>query len=96
MSGMNGKTLSVTLEPGNLIWLKARASGHRSMSEVLNEVVLEARTSPRVKKGSIRPIKGTIEISEDDPNLERADEAIRVLFDDSLAKTARSLRSPSG
>jgi hypothetical protein len=79
--------LSVTLDDGNLLWLKGRATGRkkRSLSEALDEVLTEAR---RGGAGAdvARSVVGTVDIAGDDPFLERADAAVRSLLDESLSR----------
>jgi len=83
---MPKRPISVTLQSENLTWLrgKARVSGARSVSNVLDRLVTEART--RGGSGQVRSAVGTIDIDPSDPLLERADEAIRALFEESLAR----------
>jgi hypothetical protein len=72
--------ISVTLQTENLTWLKGRvrAGGARSVSDVLDRLVTEART--RGRGGEVRSAVGTIDIDPSDPLLDRADEAIAALF----------------
>ena len=78
--------ISVTLHTENLTWLKARAgSGQaRSVSELLDRLVTEARAQGG--GGEIRSVVGTIDIDPSDPLLDTADEVIRALFAESLAR----------
>lgn len=78
--------ISVTLQAENLTWLKgrARSGGARSVSEVLDRLVTEARTHGG--GGEIRSVVGTIDIDPSDPLLDTADEYIRALFAESLAR----------
>ena len=83
---MSKRAISVTLEEDNLLWLKGRAGaiGARSVSELLDRLVSEAR-----KRGATvtsRSVVGTVTIPESDPLLERADEAVRALFVASLSR----------
>jgi hypothetical protein len=82
---MPKRAVSVTLEGDNLTWLKARtgAAGLRSVSELLDQLVSDARASGG---GPIRSVIGTIDIDASDPGLEAADEAVRYLFDASLQR----------
>ena len=59
----------MTLDPANLIWLKGRvgAAGVRSVSELLDRLVSEARDA---RPGPSTSVVGTIDISAADPNLE--------------------------
>ena len=83
---MSKQAISVTLELENLTWLRGRvrATGGRSISELLDQLVSSAR-----RHGHGRPkrsVMGAIEIDPADPNLAGADAAIRSLFDASLAR----------
>jgi hypothetical protein len=83
---MAKQAISVTLEADNLTWLKGRAgaAGLRSVSELLDQLVAAARASGRV--GPSRSVVGTIDLDASDPWLEKADEAVRGLFDRSLGR----------
>jgi hypothetical protein len=83
------QAVSVTLRTENVLWLRgqAAASAKGSLSEVLDRLVSEARTSGRTDAGAIRSVAGTIELPEEDPLLEEADQYIRGMF-------AASLRRP--
>jgi hypothetical protein len=74
--------ISVTLERDNLLWLRGRARGmaRASVSELLDQLVSEARTGSRLRGAPVRSVMGRVRISELDPNLDTADEAIRSLF----------------
>ena len=78
--------ISVTLHSDNLTWLKARAGaiGARSVSDLLDQLVTEARrTTPG---GAVRSVVGTIDIDASDPLLEDADDVLRTVFDASLKR----------
>jgi hypothetical protein len=79
---MSKQAVSVTLAAENLLWLRgqARASGARSMSAVLDSLVSAARTGGKVHEFTIRSVVGTVRIAEADPDLVRADAAVRALF----------------
>jgi hypothetical protein len=83
---MAKQAISVTLEADNLTWLKGRAgaAGLRSVSELLDQLVTAARATGRV--GPSRSVVGTIDLDASDPWLERADEAVRTMFDTSLGR----------
>jgi hypothetical protein len=83
---MSKRAISVTLDVDNVTWLKGRAgaSGVRSVSELLDRLVTAARESGDV--GPSRSVVGTIDIDPGDPLLERADEAVRYLFESSLGR----------
>jgi len=79
---MNKQAISVTLDPTNLVWLRARtiASGCRSVSEVLDRLISDARTSGKERQHPIRSVVGTLQIADSDPGLTTADAALRALF----------------
>ena len=83
---MPKQAISITLEADNLTWLKGRAgaSGVRSVSELLDQLVTAAREAGVA--GHATSVVGTIDIDPGDPLLERADEAIGALFDASLSR----------
>ena len=83
---MSKQAISVTLEADNVTWLKGRAgaTGLRSVSELLDRLVTAARQSGDV--GPSRSVVGTIDIDPGDPLLERADEAVRYVFESSLGR----------
>jgi len=72
----------VTLAADNLLWLRgqARAVGRRSVSEVLDRLVSEARAGGRVRDDAVRSVVGSIRIAGFDADLSGADQAIRALF----------------
>ncbi len=80
------QAISVTLEADNLTWLKGRvgATGLRSVSELLDRLVTQARTSG--VPGVMRSVVGTIDIDPTDPLMERADDVVRALFEASLGR----------
>lgn len=84
---MGGKLVSLDLEPENLLWLEARAhaAGKRSLSEVINEIVAEARGSVAGSK-EVKSIVGRAQITPDDPDLAGADAATRALFEESRSR----------
>ena len=79
--------LSVTLNESNLLWLKGRVTGrkNRSLSNALDQILTEARLGGRGADAA-RSVVGTVDLAGDDLGLERADAAIRSLFDDSLSR----------
>lgn len=83
---MPKQPISVTIDTENLIWLKARArSGQaRSVSDVIDRLVTGARTGGT--GGEARSVVGTIDVDPSDPLLLKADEAVRALFGESLAR----------
>jgi hypothetical protein len=83
---MAKQAVSVTLDGDNLTWLKGRAgaTGVRSLSELLNQLVTAARLTGHA--GPSRSVSGTIDIDAADPLLERADAAVHALFDVSVGR----------
>src|SRR6185436_16717349 len=81
--------ISVTLNDDNVSWLKGRArtGGLRSVSELIDRLVSQARASGQA--GTRRSVVGTIDIEPSDPLLKEADETIRAMFDESLARPSR-------
>ena len=83
---MSKRAISVTLRSDNLTWLRARAGavGARSVSDLLDQIVADARrTTPG---GVVRSVVGTIDIDSSDPLLTGADDMLRGLFDRSLGR----------
>ena len=92
---MAKQALSVTLSEENVLWLKARAAARngRGVSELVDGLVTEARRS--APADTVRSVAGTIDIADEDPSLESADDAVRTLFDHSLSRPfAVTERSP--
>src|SRR4029450_58231 len=83
---MAKQAISVTLDTDNIAWLKARsgAAGVRSVSELLNRLVTEARQNKRL--GPSRSVVGTIDIDASDPLLAKADATVRALFETSVGR----------
>jgi hypothetical protein len=82
------KAVSVTLQDENVLWLKgqAAATARGSLSEVLDRLVTEARASGQIAPGAIRSVKGTVDLPDDDPDLEKADAYVRGMFDASVRR----------
>ena len=95
---MAKQAISVTLDADNITWLKGRvgASGGRSISELLDQIVSAARSSGQ--GGASRSVMGTIDIEESDPMLDQADTAIQSLFETTPGRPAlaRERRSTYG
>jgi hypothetical protein len=93
---MSKQAISVTLDEGNLTWLKARAgaSGVRSVSELLDHIVAAARGAGGFEPS--RSVVGTVDIDGADPLLEEADGAIRALFDASRRHPSMAVKSSPG
>ena len=82
------KAVSVTLKTDNLLWLRAQAaaSSRGSLSEVLDQLVTDAREAGRTDDKAIRTVKGSIDLPDDDPALEQADAFVRAQFDKSIRR----------
>ena len=85
---MAKKPVSVTLEDDNLLWLRGRAVAgrHRSLSDLLDSLVTEARLAGSSRDAPSRSVVGTVDIADDDPDLAGADEAIGALYARSLGR----------
>ena len=88
---MNKRAISLTLRPENLLWLhgQARATGRRSVSDFLDQLLSEARTNGKTAGVAIRSVVGSVRISKSDPDLLKADATVRALFTASLARRPR-------
>ena len=76
------KAISITLSEDNLLWLRGQAArtARGSVSDVLDRLVGDARVSGRIDPAAVRSIVGTVDLPDDDPGLEQANEYIRSLF----------------
>jgi len=83
---MAKKAVSVTLETDNILWLKSRvrAAGGRSVSELVDRLITQARSSGSHQPG--RSVVGTVDIDPGDPWLEQVDAAVKTIFDRSLGR----------
>ena len=83
---MAKQAISVTLDTANLTWLKARAgaSNVRSVSELLDRLVSDARA--KGPGGKATSVVGTIDIDHADPLLLKADAAVRAIYESSLRR----------
>jgi hypothetical protein len=91
------RAISVTVDEDNLVWLKgqARGSSGRSVSEVIDRLVREARLSGRTDSGAIRSVAGTIDLPAEDEDLAGADGYVRALFERSLSRPMMVKERPS-
>lgn len=80
--------ISVTLGRDNLLWLKGQAAARTdgNVSELVNRLIAEARTSGNANPAALRSVAGTIDLPDDD-SLAEADGYVRAMFDRSLSRT---------
>jgi hypothetical protein len=85
---MPKRAISITLADDNLTWLRGRtrALKVRSVSETLDRLVTEARTSGRTTAAASRSVVGSVDIAAHDPDLAGADAVIRDLFETSFER----------
>ena len=77
--------VSVTLEVGNVTWLKGRAGATgKSVSEIVDRIVTAARKGTQA--GPAQSVRGTIDIDSSDPLLENADALVQSMFEQSIAR----------
>jgi hypothetical protein len=90
---MHKQAISVTLETDNLAWVRGRAlaSGRLSVSEMLDRLIEGARTGGAGSGPGGQSVVGTVEVAPEDPELLTADEAIRALLAQSVARSARAI-----
>ena len=91
------KAISITLSRDNLLWLKGQAgrTPRGSVSEVLDDLVAEARLAGRTMAASVRSVVGAAILPEDDPDLLAADAYIRSVYGASAQQPLR-VRERSG
>jgi hypothetical protein len=83
---MAKSAISVTLRDDNLTWLRGRvrADQARSVSDLLDQLVTEAR-APGAGR-DVRSVVGTIDVDPSDPLLLKADEALRAVVASSIGR----------
>lgn len=86
MNIVGKQAISVTLHTENLVWLRARAAaaGIRSVSELLDRLVAEARAHGTAEPS--RSVVGTIDLDPADPLLLGADAKVRAAFEASVGR----------
>jgi hypothetical protein len=91
------KPISITLQADNLLWLRGQVArtGKGSVSEVLDRIVSEARAAGRTDAAAMRSVVGSVDLPDDDPDLEGADAYIRSLFAASARKPMLVRERPS-
>lgn len=84
---MAKKAISLTLEETNLLWLKGRARvvAGGSLSEALDQLIVEARAGRIGAAEPSRSVVGTIDLP-DDKELIEGEDTIRGLFSSSLGR----------
>jgi hypothetical protein len=85
---MGKDAVSVTLDRDNLLWLRGRvaAGASASVSELVDHLVAQARTSGNAGDRAIRSVVGTVDVSVSDPDLLEADTYIRNLVNRSVER----------
>jgi hypothetical protein len=83
---MARKSISVTIDESNLLWLRGRGYGRGNLSAALNDLITAARAGQLGAPPPVRSVVGTIDLAADDPALERADDVVRDLFARSLSR----------
>ena len=86
---MPKKAISVTLDEMNVLWLKGRAriTSGNNVSEELDKLITKARAGQRGVVPVPTSVVGMVDLS-DDPNLEKADAAIKQMWDEWLARAS--------
>ena len=82
---MPKKAVSLTLDEGNVLWLKGRGYGRRSLSATVDDLITAARARRLGTLPAVRSVVGTIDMAADDSRLERADREMRDIFAASLS-----------
>jgi hypothetical protein len=86
---MPKKAVSLTLDEANLLWLRGRDYGRGNLSAAVDDLITAARAGRLGAPAPVRSVAGTIDLAADDPELERADAAVRALFAESVSRTSR-------
>jgi hypothetical protein len=82
------KAVSFTLDSQNVVWLKGQAAGReRTVSAIVDQLVTDARAGGRRDPSTVRSVRGTIDLPDNDPDLETADAYVRDLFERSSRQT---------
>jgi hypothetical protein len=83
---MPKKAISLTLDEANLLWLRGRGYGRGNLSAAVDDLITAARAGRLGVLPATRSVVGTIDLAADDPQLLRADAAVRAMFAESLAR----------
>ena len=86
---MPKKAVSLTIDEANLVWLKGQGYRQGNLSAAVDDLISAARAGRLGAPAPARTVVGTIDLAADDPQLERADRAVRDLFAASLARPFR-------
>ncbi len=80
--------ISITVDEDNLLWLKAQAaaSAKGTLSAVVDRLIAEARAQGGAATAAMQSVAGTIDLPDDDPDLEQASAYVRTLFEQSLRR----------
>ncbi len=83
---MSKKAVSVTLDAANVLWLKGRArmSGG-NVSDALDKLITNARQGRAGHVAGATSVVGMVDLG-DDPDLLKADAAVREWFEEYLSK----------
>lgn len=86
---MSKQAVSVTLRLDNLLWLKThvKATGGRSLSEALDEIITEARTGIGASTAAVRSVVGNARIPRSEEALSEAGAQVAVQFRRSADRT---------
>ena len=92
------KAISITLSEDNLLWLRGQAAQTMkgSVSELLDKIVSQTRSAGWSEPMAVKSVINTIDLPEDDPNLEQADAYIRSAFAASARQPMRVRERPAG
>lgn len=90
---MPKRAVSITLDEGNLLWLKGRARvlAGGSLSEAVDQLIGEARAGLLGAADAPRSVVGTIDVPDDAALLDAGAE-LRELFATSLARPTSTSR----
>jgi hypothetical protein len=91
---MAKKAVSITLDEANVLWLRGRGYGRGNLSAVVDDLITQARTGKLGVGAPARSVVGTIDVADDDPELEQADRIVREMVATSLARPFRVRETP--
>lgn len=93
---MSRQAISVTLDHDNVLWLRGRvaAGASASVSELVDYLVSQARTSGAAGDKAIRSVVGTVDISVADPDLLEADAYVQSLVSRSVERPLFARETP--